>query len=172
MRQYVHRPHLLPRRIRLRERVVEIELLRGNARVRNQEVDATVMILDCGNHGCHCFCAAHIAGKRQPTRLARGIERRVMIEIGDRDAGRTASGELPAERPADAARRARDERHSTGKLHAPCPGGRGIDSVRNPAGDSLEAASAWRPSSNFAIWLRCTSSGPSASRSVRALAYA
>ena len=172
MRQYVHRPHLLPRRIRLRERVVEIELLRGEACVRNQEVDAPVMILDRGNHGCHCFCAAHVAGERQSTGLARGIERRAMIEIGDRDTGRTAPGELPAERPADAARRARDERHATGELHAPCPGGRGIDSVPDPAGEALETASAWRPSSNFAIWLRCTSSGPSASRSVRALAYA
>src|SRR6185503_1713697 len=99
----------------------------------------------------------------------RGIERHAMIEIGDRDAGRTAPGELPAERAADAARRARNERYATGNLHAPCPGGRCIDSVCDAAGEALESASAWRPSSNFAIWLRCTSSGPSASRSVRAL---
>jgi len=119
MRQHVHGPHLLPRGVRLRECVVEIELLRGEACIRNQDVDASVLLLGRDDHGCHGFRAAHIAGERQSTELVRGVQRRGVIEIDDDDTRGTATGELPAERPADPARPARDERHAADKLHAP-----------------------------------------------------
>src|SRR5262249_30170245 len=88
---------------------------------------------------------------RAPVRLRdlrRDRTRAVLIAVGHDHRARAVLGEAPGERAADAARPAGHHHDLAGDVH------RYFFSSRRP------------------IWLRCTSSGPSARRSVRTLAHA